>query len=154
LAAYFFDSSAIVKRYVAEIGTGWVGSLVGVAGGNLIYLARLTLVETISAITRKGYGGGISTSAVAKAITDFRHDFLNEYGKIEVTAILIERAASLAEAHALRAYDAVQLAAALQINTDRLAVGLPAVTLISADVALNAAAIAEGLAVDDPNAHP
>jgi len=67
---------------------------------------------------------------------------------------LTSRAASIVQAHGLRAYDAVQLAAALEINADRIAVGLSAVTLISADVGLNAAAVAEGLAVDDPNAHP
>jgi len=31
---------------------------------------------------------------------------------------------------------------------------LPSLTLLSADVDLNAAALAEGLAVDDPNSHP
>jgi uncharacterized protein len=58
------------------------------------------------------------------------------------------------QTHNLRAYDAVQLAAVLEVNDDRVAVGLSSVTLISADTALNAAAAAEGLAVDDPNAHP
>ena len=54
----------------------------------------------------------------------------------------------------MRAYDAVQLAAALEVNVDRASSGLSAVTLISADAALNAAAATEGLAVDDPNSHP
>ena len=60
----------------------------------------------------------------------------------------------LANTHALRAYDAVQLAAALEIRRQRQKGGFGAVTLISADQALNSAAIAEGLAVDDPNSHP
>ena len=50
--------------------------------------------------------------------------------------------------------DAVQLAAALEINTQRIQAGLPPVTLLSADAELNAAALAEGLAVDNPNDHP
>ena len=61
---------------------------------------------------------------------------------------------TLAETHAIRGYDAVQLAAALEVHAFCLALGMPAPTLISADVDLNAAATAEGLAVDDPNAHP
>jgi hypothetical protein len=47
----------------------------------------------------------------------------------------------------------VQLAAALQVNTDRLSREMSAIIMISADVDLNAAAITEGLAVDDPNRH-
>jgi len=39
-------------------------------------------------------------------------------------------------------------------NDERLAAGAPNLTLISADNALNSAAIAEGLAVDNPNHHP
>ena len=60
----------------------------------------------------------------------------------------------LANAHALRAYDAVQLAAALEINRKEQDAGFAPVTLISADQALNDAAQAEGLSVDDPRSHP
>jgi hypothetical protein len=35
-----------------------------------------------------------------------------------------------------------------------LAAGLPAVICMSADTELNAAAMAEGLTIDDPNTHP
>jgi uncharacterized protein len=60
----------------------------------------------------------------------------------------------LGNAHALRAYDAVQLAVALEVNRSHQEDGFGPVTLISADQALNDAATAEGLAVDDPNSHP
>jgi hypothetical protein len=59
----------------------------------------------------------------------------------------------LAETHGLRGYDAMQLATALEVNTLRIVSGLPPLTLVSADVELNAAAIAEGLTVEDPNAY-
>jgi hypothetical protein len=48
----------------------------------------------------------------------------------------------------------MQLAVALRTNARRLAKGASAITLVSADVTLNAAAVAEGLAVDNPNNHP
>ena len=60
----------------------------------------------------------------------------------------------LANTLALRAYHAVQLAAALEINHKEQDGGFGPVTLISADQALNDAVTAEGLTVDDPNAHP
>ena len=53
-----------------------------------------------------------------------------------------------------RAYDAVQLAVALEVNRFHQAGGAAPVTLVSADQALNDAALAEGLAVDDPRSHP
>ena len=59
----------------------------------------------------------------------------------------------LANSHALRAYDAVQLAAALEILRQRQEAGLDPITLISADQALNIAATVERMAVDDPNSH-
>jgi len=147
------DSSAVVKRYVSETGTVWISGITA-ATGNKVYLVRLTLVEVISAITRKARGTGITAAGAAIAVADFRRDFLNQYAKVDLTPTLIEHAADLAETHALRGYDAVQLAAALEVNIERAAIGLSAITLISADVALNAAAVAEGLAVGDPNAHP
>jgi hypothetical protein len=54
----------------------------------------------------------------------------------------------------MRAYDAVQLAAALQIDAEMKSAGASPITMVSADGALNTAALAKGLAVDDPNTHP
>ena len=154
MAAYFFDSSAIVKRYVSEIGTAWVIRTVDPATSNRVYVARITGAEVVSAITRQGRSGSLSTTDAASAIGQFRHDFVNEYRVIEISVALIDRAMSLAETYALRGYDAVQLAAALEVNTRRLASGMSALTLVSADAALNAVAAAESLPVEDPNAHP
>jgi len=63
-------------------------------------------------------------------------------------------AISLVQNHGLRGYDAVQLAAALEVHADRMQLGLPPLVFCSADRALNKAALAEGLAVDNPNTHP
>jgi uncharacterized protein len=51
-------------------------------------------------------------------------------------------------------YDALQLAAGVEVDVRYLASGLPAVIFISADTELNVAAMAEGLTIDDPNTHP
>ncbi len=71
-----------------------------------------------------------------------------------MTPALFDEAMRLANTHSLRAYDAVQLAAALEINRKERDAGFAPITLISADRALNDAAQAEGLAVEDPNLHP
>jgi uncharacterized protein len=72
---------------------------------------------------------------------------------IEITSTLVTRAMAFAETYALRGYDAVQLAAAVEVHTRGDTLGLPVLTLVSADEDLNIAATAEGLAVEHPNRH-
>lgn len=153
MAVYFFDSSAIVKRYLGETGTDWVISITDPKQDDRIYVARITGVEVVSAITRRRRNGDISLAGTARAIAHFRNDFSDEYRVLEITPALVARAMSVAEARALRGYDAVQLAAALELNDRCLKLSIPTLTLVSADQALNEAASAEGLRVDDPNAH-
>ena len=154
MAAYFFDSSALVKRYAKEVGTSWVFSLVRRSAGNHLYIARVTGVELVSALTRRERARQLSGSAVAKAIARFEREFQNRYTTIEVTARLVAAAMKLARSHALRGYDAVQLASAIEVHQARVAASASPLTIISADDPLNAAALAEGLLVDNPNNHP
>jgi predicted nucleic acid-binding protein len=154
MAAFFFDSCALVKRYVPETGTAWVDSITNPASGNSIHIAVLTLVEVIAALARRGRGGSLTISDVTGAIAQLRQDMADEYHVTELSPGVIARAATLAETHALRGYDTVQLAAALEVNAVRVAAGEPPLTLVSADGELNAAAAAEGLPVEDPNLHP
>ena len=56
MAVYFFDSSALAKRHVEELGSTWVRSLTRVKAGHTLYIARITSVELTSAITRRQRG--------------------------------------------------------------------------------------------------
>ena len=150
----FFDSSAIVKRYIAETGTIWVENITNLKTGNNIYLARITCVETVSAIVRRARGGSITQSDAQKALALFRHDFANNYYKIEIAPQLLDDAMQIAEKHILRGYDAVQLAAALELRAELQISGTANLTFVSADDALNATAIVEGLTIENPNHHP
>jgi hypothetical protein len=96
----------------------------------------------------------LSAADAAVAIADFRHDLATAYRSVEISPVLMASAMRLAETHALRGYDAVQLAAALEVNLRLLALGMNSLMLVSADDDLNQAAAAEALATDNPNAHP
>jgi uncharacterized protein len=61
VAGYFVYSSALVKRYVQETGSMWLSGLVTPAAGHDIYIARITTVEVIAALTRRARGGAIPT---------------------------------------------------------------------------------------------
>ncbi len=148
------DSSALVKRYIAETGSAWVQSQTDPAAGNQLYVARITGMEMIAAITRRQRSGATPSADAAAAITAFRADLAVAFFPLDVSEGLVSHAMDLAERHGLRGYDAVQLAAALELNARCLAAGAAPPLVITADTELNRAAAAEGLAVDDPNAHP
>lgn len=153
MADWFLDSSAIVKRYLRETGTNWVRTIIDPAGGNRAFLARITGAEVVAAIARRTRGAAISPADAAAIISAFRRDFADEFWILEILPSVVSRAMALAERHGLRGYDAIQLATALEDRVHRLSGGVPPLTFISADQALNAAAQAEGFLVDDPNAH-
>jgi predicted nucleic acid-binding protein len=153
VSAYFCDSSGLVKRYVNELGTAWVTGLLDPAANNSIHVSRITGVEVVSAITRRVRIGTLPVGLAANALGQFRADFKSRFRVVGITVAVVSEAMALAEKHALRAYDAVQLAAAQRVLARYLAVG-ENLTLISSDMDLNAAALAEGFLVEDPNAHP
>lgn len=72
MAAYFIDSSALAKRYVTETGTPWVQALADPASGNILYVARITLVELVAAISRRRRNGDLTPADAAAALADVR----------------------------------------------------------------------------------
>ena len=117
-------------------------------------MARVTGVEVTSGIARRLRAGTILPADAVNALAQFHRDFAHQYHLIEVSPAVVARAMTVAENHALRAYDALQLGAVLEINGLRAGLSIPPLTLISADDELNAAALKEGLVVENPNNHP
>jgi predicted nucleic acid-binding protein len=154
MAAFFFDSSALVKYYVNEVGSSWVESLIDAQPPHEISIAQITGVEVVAAIARRVRMGMTSAADGTAAIQLFRGDFQALYLVIPPTPQLIEEAMNLAELHRLRGYDAIQLAVVTAFEAQLTARGVGPLTLISADNELNQAAQAEGLLTDDPNQHP
>ena len=74
MAAYFLDSSALVKRYATETASAWVENLTDPRSGNRIYVAAITHVEVIAAIARKKKGLLLSATDAAAAIGRFEND--------------------------------------------------------------------------------
>ncbi len=64
----------------------------------------------------------------------FRRHLANRYRIVEIRQTIVTQAMTLAEVHALRSYDAVQLAAAMRVHTRRKSRGLTPLTLISSDL--------------------
>jgi uncharacterized protein len=151
MAVYFLDSSALVKRYITETGSAWVLALFDPALDNEIFIASITSVEIIAAITRRSRGNSISITDAAAIGNQFKIDLGKDYQIVEITEVIINSGMSLAESYGLRGYDAIQLAAGRVVNSLCIGNGLPPIIFVSADNELNAAIIAEGLTVENPN---
>lgn len=157
MARYFLDTSALIKRYVKdEPGHLWIEGLCAAAAGHIVVIAEVALVEVIATFCRLAREAPprLLMSDRDSLITLFReHDVFQTYTVVTVQRGLLERAATLCLTYPLRAYDAVQLACALQAGDDAAEAGVSQPVFVCADLTLLAAARAEGMAVDNPNQH-
>jgi hypothetical protein len=151
---YYLDASALVKRYVDEVGSDWLRGIIASGQPALLFTSRMTIVEVVSAFARRAREGSLSSAELVIARDAFRGDCLNEYQIMPPTMTVIDLACVLLEQHPLRAYDATHLATALSAQQFLATQGYPPLTFLSADDRLNRAATAEGLEVDNPNHHP
>lgn len=134
----YLDTSALVKLYVDEEGSPLVRSAVDQA--RLIATSAIAYVEARAAFVRRRHEGGLSARDYRSIIRDLDADWAR-YLVVEITELLIREAARLAEAHRLKAYDAVHLASAAAIH-GRLA---EPILFASWDLGLEKAAKREGL---------
>ena len=57
MAVHYFDSSALVKRYVSETGSAWVLTLVGPTSSHQNYVARISGAEVVAAVAGRQRAG-------------------------------------------------------------------------------------------------
>lgn len=151
MATYFLDSSALVKRYVNETGSAWVLGLFTPTLSHEFFVAAITGVEIVAAVTRRARSGSITATDAALVCNQLRSELQTDYQVIEITEGIISSGMALAETQGLRGYDAVQLAAGCAINELCIANGLSPIIFVSADEELNLAAVNEGLLIENPN---
>jgi hypothetical protein len=154
MAVYFLDTSAIVKRYIAEPGQGWVLSLCDPAQQHDLYISQVTLVEVVATICRRAREQSISLSERDRLIALFRQDSKTSYNMWPVTTDVFEAADDLCLSHRLRAYDAVQLSCALALREYALLNQAPLPIFVCADRDLLDVAGVEGLQFENPNNYP
>lgn len=131
----FFDSSALVKRYIREAGTDDV--LAWCDRATELAVAVIAVPEVISAFRRLVREGRLSGTQYAPLKADLGAD-LADAVVCELSAQVVQRAIAALEAHPLHAMDALHIAAALVGTAD---------VFVSADARQCAAAGALGLQV-------
>lgn len=148
---YFLDASAAVKRYADETGSAWIRQITDPHAQNTILLAEITLAEVAAALAAKQRAPkGITLEQRDRVLSRFLQDCDEHFTLVSIDRSVIDRAVELAQHHRLRAYDAVQLATALEASAIIQAQALPALTFVAADGDLLTAAAAQHLAVENP----
>ena len=109
----YLDTSALVKLYVEEPGTQDVGTWIDEA--STVVTARIAYAEGRAALARYRRQGALTARLLRSAVRSLDEDW-SRCTIVEITDGLVRRAGQLAERHALRGFDAIHLAAALELH--------------------------------------
>jgi len=134
----YVDTSTLLKRLLAEAGSDEADIIWNAA--DVLVSAVTVVVESRAALAAAQRAGRLTAAEHDDAKAELV-DLFEEITFVDITDALIAEAAELAEAEALRGYDAVHLAAALAIGAS---------VLTSADSALCGAAERRSLHVANP----
>ncbi len=127
-----------MKLYIDEDGAASVREAVERADS--VFTVRISYAEARAAFSRQRREGGLTPRELRAVVRKLDQDW-SRYGIVEVTESLVRRAGALAERRSLRGYDAIQLAAALELRD-----GGAAVEFACFDARLDRAARSERLA--------
>ena len=105
----FCDTSALVKLYIAEEGSGAI--IKQLAQAQAVAVCRVAWAEAHAAFARRVREVPADAAVIEQAKAALTADW-PQFVIMEVTQALVERAGDYADTFALRGYDSVQLAAA------------------------------------------
>jgi predicted nucleic acid-binding protein len=106
----YLDASALVKLYIAERGSRETIALT--AQGEMVATSIVSRAEVAAALAKAVRVDLVTEHVARRAQRAFDRDW-QDLLRVPVTEALVDRARTLAWSHALRGYDAVQLASAL-----------------------------------------
>jgi uncharacterized protein len=149
---FFFDTSALVKRYLHEKGSARVRHLLRTADA-IFYQTFIAPLEMTSAFYRQHRGGHISIEELSFLLRSYGVHSHKEYLLVPYSESLINLAEALISRHPLRALDAVQLASALELR-GALPSDAPPLIFVSADDRLVTTGRREHLQVENPESFP
>lgn len=151
MAFYYLETSALVKLYVRESGTERVLALANRTTENRLGILALAQVEFRSATRRRERNGEIPPLVATQLLETFRRHLETRFVCQMINDFVLDVASALVDRHALRAYDAVQLAGYVAL---RSSTGADEPVFVCSDHALLLAARQEGIPVLDPTSGP
>ena len=85
MPALYVDTSALVKRYVGEVGTIWVRRLLARPVRQAIYTALLAQTEVLSALQRKVRDGTLAVAEAQRLARRVQHHCVRRYRLVAIT---------------------------------------------------------------------
>ncbi len=157
MGVYYFDANAQVKYHLTEPGSSWVRSIVDATdsdgrSSHVLFAAEISLVEVGAALASVERSGQIRRGMRDRALQAYLVLISSRYQMVSIRSPLLMDGVYLTQAHPLKGYDAIHLAAALEVQRRATAQEL-SVVFVSGDRRLLTAARVEGLAVEDPYGH-
>ena len=149
---FYFDASALAKRYIEETGSDKIDFLFSNVSLERLRCLTIGVMEVFWICVRKKNDGRISVSQFAESTTYLKSEIVDaqsNFRKISVPDSLVWDSMALIETHSLNSVDAIVLrsaldtAAELRNTTDTL-------VLVASDQRLLRAARSEGLQVFNP----
>src|SRR5262245_66067661 len=98
----YVDTSALVKRYVAEVGSTWVRRLLAHPAQYVIYTAALSQVEVISALQRRVREGALEVTQAQRLAHRVTIHFAQRYPVLALTHAIVDQARVCFQPHPLR----------------------------------------------------
>ncbi len=149
---FYFDASALAKRYVEEVGSDNVDFLFTNVPLARLQCLTIGVVEVLWICVRKRNDGRISADQFAESTTYLNSEIIDiqsNFRKISVPDSLVWNSMRLIETHSLNSVDALVLRSALRIAAELRRAG-DTLVLVASDQRLLRAARAEGLQVFNP----
>ncbi len=149
---FFFDASALVKRYTQEIGSDKINFLFNNVALNRMMCLVIGIVELFWVCVRKKNDGRITNHDFSQAGINLDYEIIDnqsDFKTISVPDPLIWNSMHLIETHSLNSIDAIVLCSALEIAAE-LRDTENTLVLVASDQRLLRAARAEGLQVFNP----
>jgi predicted nucleic acid-binding protein len=87
---YFFDTSALVKRYHDEVGTDTVDSVIE-DEANTTVISSLAVIEATSAFRKRYNSGDLSEAGMRDLLTTFFDEALNDFVIVPMNDVALER---------------------------------------------------------------
>jgi predicted nucleic acid-binding protein len=134
----YLDTSALVKLYVREAGSAAVSR--HVLAAERVFTSRVAYPEARAAFARRHREQAFSERSLRSIVSRLDRDW-PAYVVVDLLDPVARRAGILTESRALRGFDAIHLASALEVAT---LLGEP-VRFLAYDTRLATAAVAEGL---------
>ena len=149
---FYFDASALAKRYVEESGIDKIDFLFHNVPLERLSCLTIGAMEVLWICVRKRNDGRITSHQFEKAVTHLRHEVINsrsDFKTLWVPDSLIWGSMDLIETHSLNSVDAIVLCSALDMAAE-LSSTDDTLVLVASDQRLLRAARTEGLQIFNP----